>query len=717
MLVPGSLSSNHGQILAGQEADRCAACHGDADGSLGSWVASTLAIGKSKGLSQSELCLKCHDQSLAINTALNPHNVSPEQLAKVTAKHRKTVLDIGRVVRPPVHDHQIACSACHREHHGSKHDLAAMTDTQCQTCHHDSFHSFETDHPEFANYSQKRRSRIAFDHSTHSLQHFPSRQSKFNCSQCHVDDSFQHVKQLASYEQSCAGCHNEQIVESGQEGLTLIALPMLDTDAIEAAHLNVGSWPLAATGDFDGPIPPIMRVLLSADPRAAEILGRKGPEFDFADIDPTEVDHVNDAVELAWAIKRLLYELSLDGPTAIRTRLETVMQLRVSDDELQKMVTNLDESVFQNAVKRWLPNLTVEVAIDRFGPPQTAPIENPQSLPGLALKKTERRWWPSDEKLLLRIGTKDDLLATNPLAGLVKPLSERSKTPTIPVIRVPNKKIVRQQEPVKQSQPAPTPLRLRLKNAHTDPLNDPDLLAINPLQKIETKTNPLARDHALPKIVTPPSPEPGRISKSDQAEESAAATDAKVAIEASLVVEPESMPAVIPSGWFRNDRLFRLSYQPTGHADQCLQSWIELVARVSDADKRPETKPLFQETLSTTSMGMCRNCHTVDQLPNRAFSVNWGSEYRDPAVRSFTRFAHGPHMIQPHLQDCSYCHTLDETRSNHQSLHRIDATNIVSNFLPIKKSSCAECHQANQTQNGCTQCHNYHIGSRVIGSR
>ena len=109
---------------------------------------------------------------------------------------------------------------------------------------------------------------------------------------------------MASYEQACSNCHQQQILESGQKGLALIALPMIDTNAIEAANLKVGSWPLAATGDFDGALPPIMRVLLSADPQAAAILRRLGADFDFSDLDPEKTSDVEDAVELVWAIRR-----------------------------------------------------------------------------------------------------------------------------------------------------------------------------------------------------------------------------------------------------------------------------------------------------------------------------------------------------------------------------------------------------------------------------
>ena len=242
---------------------------------------------------------------------------------------------------------------------------------------------------------------------------------------------------------------------------------------------------MAATGDFDGPVPPIMRVMLTADPAAAEVLNRFGPEFDFSDIDPSNSADVKDAVELVWAIKRLLYDLALDGPHAVRTRLESVMKLDVSDEELQKMVTNLDEPVFQNAVKRWLPNLNIEVAHHRFGVPRNSTSPTNQ-LSDIELEKSNRSWWPADEALLMRIVNREEVLAENPLAGLIQPLGQTAK-PSAPLatVHVPSAAPVRSQA---DEQPDSTDrdkskIAIRIKNAHADPMNDPNLLAVNPASK------------------------------------------------------------------------------------------------------------------------------------------------------------------------------------------------------------------------------------------
>lgn len=735
-LAPGPLCSSHAQILAGQGADRCAACHGAANGNLTSWISSTFAMGKQQGLSQSELCMKCHTSTILAEHALNPHNVAPSELAELTDKHATLGSTPGMSMvglSAPIHGHQIACSACHREHRGAQQDLAAMTDQQCQSCHQRDFHDFASGHPEFVNYAQNRRSRIAFDHSTHSLKHFPAKQADFNCQQCHLDDSFQNVKQLASFQQACSSCHDQQIKTSSESGLALLALPMLDTDAIESASLSLGSWPIAATGDFDGPIPPIMRVLLSADSEAAKILNQRGADFDFADLDPTKRDDVQDAVGLAWSIKRLLADLSQNGSTEVAARLKTVTGIEVDDAEIQAMASQLDESVFQSAIQRWMPNLLAEVAAAQLTPDKltfTAPDGSGEST---SLEK-KRFWWPSEEDLLLRMGNDDEWLATNPLNHLM-PQKESPARPT-PVIRTPVERPPQTTQGASSQSPSNqtnadarvNPVPVRVKNLHANPMNQPDLLAVNPLAQLKKPPITPSPHEVGPKIIEPPLPTPGMVNQphQDQAASDNSPADALVPLTADSpevsdaaqtiirVNEPESQSF---TGWLRNDQLFRISYRPVGHADLCLQSWMEFVARIPDVESRIETTSLFNKTLLISSIGTCRNCHTMDRQLDSTFDIQWKAKYRDPSIRSFTRFAHGPHTMQPHLQDCSHCHQLNTTVSNFELLQSVDATANVSNFAPIIKSNCSTCHRPGQTDSGCTQCHNYHVGSRVIGTK
>jgi hypothetical protein len=62
---------------------------------------------------------------------------------------------------------------CHREHQGAEFDLTAMNDSGCQTCHQQRYESFAADHPDFGAWPYERRTRIAFNHSSHQAKHFP----------------------------------------------------------------------------------------------------------------------------------------------------------------------------------------------------------------------------------------------------------------------------------------------------------------------------------------------------------------------------------------------------------------------------------------------------------------------------------------------------------------------------------------------------------------
>ena len=403
-LAPGPLHSSHAQLLAGQGADRCAACHSGSTSSTFGWVAHAFS-GASNKITQSQLCLECHKTSLGEAWALNPHNVAPEKLAKTTAKFQNASFASKMSLPPVSHDSEIACSACHREHKGSN-DLKAMTDAQCQSCHQSSFSSFESGHPEFTNWPNSSKQNIAFDHSTHMSKHFAASGQSFDCNQCHLDDSWQNVKVLAPFEQACASCHEQKVIDSSVDGFALLSLPMLDMSAIERQNLQVGNWPLAATGDFDGPLPAAMRMLLMVDPDAGPILKTKPVSFEFADLDPGNARDVRDAVTLAWSIKRLLHELSLKGSPAMQRRLEIALDRKLDDNHVAGMFSGLDNHSFASAARRWFPGLGTEIKTKYGGV-----IE-------LGTTTLIR-----DQGYLAQVRTQDQL-ATNPLVA--SPLNEAS---------------------------------------------------------------------------------------------------------------------------------------------------------------------------------------------------------------------------------------------------------------------------------------------------
>ena len=158
---------------------------------------------------------------------------------------------------------------------------------------------------------------------------------------------------------------------------------------------------------------------------------------------------------------------------------------------------------------------------------------------------------------------------------------------------------------------------------------------------------------------------------------------------------------------------FQISYRPAGHADEFLLNMMELVAGVSQADNNPISSAYFEKMVSKSSVGACNDCHTVDAESDH-YRVNWQASYRNPAIRTFTNFSHGPHLIQTELADCSACHQLNPELSNAHTFASFDGRQVISNFEPIKKSNCVSCHHESGSGNSCTQCHDYHVGARVL---
>jgi len=248
----------------------------------------------------------------------------------------------------------IACATCHREHHGANFNLAAMNDQACQTCHQQKYESFASDHPDFANWPYEERTPIAFDHSSHQVKHFRDKNQSFECRRCHVEDRSQSVQLLVNYKNACATCHDEKIATSLAPGIALIALPTLDTAALRAAGRDIGPWPQAATGDFDGRLPPMMKLLLSADPPAAKAMARLGVDFDFFDVDVTHREELAACADLAASIKRLLSELGKFGPAALRARFDVLLGRKISDEELRSALSGLSADTLVPAGREWL---------------------------------------------------------------------------------------------------------------------------------------------------------------------------------------------------------------------------------------------------------------------------------------------------------------------------------------------------------------------------
>jgi len=683
-VAPGPLSSPHAQILGKLGSDRCAACHQAVDQSFGQWMMTAVGASTADAAQhaddvggsahhQSQLCMKCHGEKFDAALALNPHGASGELLEELTAKAggggwTSSVTQTVATRLGMAHGKTIACNACHREHHGDV-SLSQLTDQQCQSCHHQTFHSFEDGHPEFSVASQSRRQRIAFDHGSHLNKHFPANKTSFDCAQCHVDDLTNNTKLTAPFEQSCGGCHQQQIAESGDRGWAMFALPMIDMGAIEQHGMSVGNWPMAASSDFDGALPPMMGVLLAADSKTNSVLARLGEDFSFGDIDPDDKTSVADAVELVWGIKRLLNDLAVGGRNALRERFTKATGGDVSEKTLSQILVGLDTRIFAATAKRWLPDLELELAT----------VGN-----GNAFSKIDRlqpnRNLLADQFVGIvqgRLATQK-LLAENPLAGKLFDSPDTAQA----AATMPSGDVL---EGTGQS------------FRKTAPPEGAELLVENPLQS----------DGKTSLSLNAPTGDRGAAKKKTLA----------LKLPDEIQIFSQTSQRAFRPGWFRSDSRFVIGYRPAEHADPLVKSWSDFAAsRTTSVDSdgaHPAIDRLFAAVTSAHGAGSCRSCHTVDQLADGRYEFQWTSGHRDGAEARFTKFAHRPHLIQPQLKDCKYCHRMDDSKSLVGTFDGYDSmvsTELSSNFHPSTKADCAACHRKGHTDSGCMQCHNYHVG-------
>ncbi len=356
LIAPGPLASPHAQLFnRGLEVAKCSACHDAADASAVDWTTS-LAAGHHKRRTQSQLCLECHDATIAPAVALAAHNLPPDRLLQLTGARlpaaRGVVASVVRSALSP--GSELACAACHREHHGREFDLTAMDNTACQACHQQRYGSFATDHPDFGDWPHERRTRIAFSHASHRTKHFAEKDVAFDCRSCHAEDAAGDVQLTLGFEAACASCHDEKIATSVSRGIPMFALPTLDVDALREGGHDIGPWPEAATGDFDGRLPPVMKLLLASDPAAAEAMETLGDDFDFFDVDSDDPEQLAACATIAGAIRQLMLELGNSGTDVVRERLATSIGRGIAPAELAGLLAGLSADTLHGAAK-WLP--------------------------------------------------------------------------------------------------------------------------------------------------------------------------------------------------------------------------------------------------------------------------------------------------------------------------------------------------------------------------
>ena len=264
---------------------------------------------------------------------------------------------------PTTSSGEVACGTCHKEHRGRDNDITFLTNRQCQSCHVQQFLDLSGGHPDFGQYPHKRRTRIAYDHSAHELQHFPDKGANISCMDCHKLQPSGRDLVLKGYENTCAQCHSEEIEGIGrsENAFTVFHLPGLDIERIKQANIAIGEWPEGASYDIDGKLSPFMEIMLRADKATAEALDRLPAHLDLSDLANLDDAQLQDVAKIVWCTKKLFYDVAMRGQIAVKEYFEFVLGHELSRSEIAALSAQLPYSTIQKAQMMWLPGLEQEV--------------------------------------------------------------------------------------------------------------------------------------------------------------------------------------------------------------------------------------------------------------------------------------------------------------------------------------------------------------------
>jgi hypothetical protein len=361
LISPGKLSQQHSTV-----ATRCAQCHAVGEGQLSDWIHASFDAEASA--SQSLLCLKCHAEMS--QHAQQPHGETPASLAAVTARiqnrGRSPMASPAVLIASPAHHFDLSCASCHQEHHGAEFTLTQMSNKQCQTCHVESFASFEKGHPPFSHYPHKRRTRIYFDHVSHFGKHFDQKTS-VACSQCHQASGTGDHFELRGFEQTCAACHGEQMEADLSPDLVFAAFPAIDGDAMREHGLDIGSWPedYPAHVEASGELALLTKWLLLSH-EDSDVVGRL-EGVDLRDLGEATADQLADVEKLAWAIKDVTQDLAQLGQAGIRQRLQQAFTNQASATHIRELVQQVPVDLMSRMQPQWLPGLADELQAKHNG--------------------------------------------------------------------------------------------------------------------------------------------------------------------------------------------------------------------------------------------------------------------------------------------------------------------------------------------------------------
>jgi hypothetical protein len=657
VIAPGPLSLAHAQLIHDpSDPHRCASCHED---SASPFSNSIMDNDVAAAHTQTQRCMACHLRELPQLKRSTPHDLTLAQLQSLTAASKsQSIAQVSFVKNQPIdwHQHQLACSDCHREHQGAEHNLQTISSQRCQACHQNQFNAFADGHPEFSNYPDPSSGQIAFDHARHRDLHFSKSSTEFDCRKCHVNGAEQgrvgQVFRSVAFESACAACHAAPMKSSLSDGIIVFQLPSIDLQQLAQHGSPIANWPSEAGQLFDGSIPPWMQWLLMSDEDASHFFEKRP---DGGRLTEFHVDRAEDRqaiVKLATASQRLLSQLASGGQAEFQQRL--IAALETKDTDLTtKLVRGIPPDLFRQAYHDWFEKNTVPNGLSVSAKGNVRMVADRRDLRDVNDAKEG-----NDGKALENATSNNELLSSgNDL----------------------------------------------LSNS-SDSLVDNSLLMEKPLASDLLSSDSL--DSSGLDSVTSSAPE----SSSDWKP----LKPIKHLEGGGWMIDRQRMAIVyIPSG--HADPWLTAMLTFASHAKDANGN---SAANGSDPQKKSHWETMTKSILAKDGVGRCLECHHGVQAANSSsrteatpvayqttspedIHASWKADRFDVRVRQITRFDHGPHLLQPSLTSCVAC-------------HRMVASHAVASHLPHRDfesmavKDCASCHQPKAAGDNCTQCHNYH---------
>ncbi|WP_145082964.1 hypothetical protein [Aureliella helgolandensis] len=730
VFVPGELSGKHAQILGNRlVSDRCSMCHPNSHGI-------------SAGVTQDALCMKCHTSHMPDASLQSPHDLTAAQLQHLQGElsSKSKVRWISTAATASSETTTTRCAQCHIEHHGVSGDLKAITDSRCQSCHQEQFHSFADGHPPFDDFPYRAKRSIAFDHASHASKYFSQKNETFDCQVCHVnpgqDSAVGPVMRTVGFEQACARCHAESLQSKSIEGWAILQLPSIESQDSENNALNLQDWPAAAQFGYEGEVSVALRLLLAADDMAAPALKWLPADGQLAEIPKLDLGRANATRRIAIGVRRLIADVSENGQKALKQRLEAVAQQRLGREASAHELFLIDE-------------MCAGIPPDLF-------------------RQMQVQWFGAHSKL----ATDRSPASSNQLATRTQSTAMRESA----------------QLPDEESQAADRRLEARLVSGAKDLQLKPgeaDLLlggttGDDALFDDANETY-LAEEANDASGVQPSPPLSNALNSSPERERAvtgAPAADGLLSGDGLLQEDDDSLLSgdlqatggsdaggladerftqwrgsqhVAQGGWFLDNELLALRYMPRGHADRTLAAWAEFASLLDHATQARTSSEASDSIglgsrhaeLKSAILGGCTECHLLNpgqamgsQLVASAWA-HWEVVSRSEKTRPFTKFDHTPHLTLPALDDCRYCHVLQDQppsaaaqasmpvdparpaqmvsfSSAEESPGAVASTHSSEGFhefVPMKLEQCVACHRSGAASDGCTVCHNYHVGT------